>query len=125
MSSPNVPFFVKVTTDLLVGYEINKDGPTGVVANATLAVSIGQAIVTSGGDPMAALTAVETALAASTTDPAKQAALTTLIAFVGSKAAALEGLISGSLTATIIEQQLVAAATEAVTVAQKYLPKAA
>lgn len=125
MSNANVPFFVKVTTDLLVGYEINKDGAAGVVPNATLAVSIGQAIVTAGGDPMAALTAVETALAASTADPAKQAALTAAIAFIGSKAAALEGLMSGSLSATIIEQQFVAAATEAVTVAQKYLPKAA
>lgn len=118
----NVPFFIQVTTDLVVGHEINKDGPTGVQANAELAVTIGNAVIASGGDPTAALAAVSSALADSTTDPAKQAALTAAMAFIGGKAAALQGLLKGGITAAIIEQGFVAAATEAVSVAQKYLP---
>lgn len=122
MANVNVPFIVKISTDLLVGLEINRDGPSKVQVNAATTVAVAQAIVQSGGDPTAIMAAIDAALAQSTTDPAKAAAIQTIIAWIGTKAAAIQALASGSLVATEIAQLLVAAAQEAIGVAQKYLP---
>lgn len=122
MSNPNVPFIIKVSTDLLVGLEISKDGASKVQANATTVVVVGTAIVQSGGDPTAIMAAIDSALSQSTTDPAKAAIIQTIIAWIGTKAAALQALASGSLAAAEVAQILVSAAQEAVSVAQKYLP---
>jgi hypothetical protein len=124
MTNINIPFLVKVSTDLLISLEVNKDGAAKVQENAQTVVSIGNAVVQSNGDPATIMTAIDTALAASTADPAKAAAIQTIIAWVGTKAAALQALASGSLTAAEVTTILVSAASEAVSVAQKYLPAA-
>jgi len=123
--NPYVPLLLKVGTDVLVGIEINKDGPSKVQANAETTVAVGTAIVQSGGDPTAIMSAIDAALEKSTSDPAKAAAIQTIVGWLGTKAAGLEALASGSAAAALLAQMLVNAAQEAVSVARKYLPQQA
>ena len=114
---------LKIAVDLLVGQEINRDGPAKVAANAQTTIDVAQAIQAGASDPVAAIAAIDAALAKSTTDPAKLAALQTLIAWAGTKAAALASLAEGSVLSALRTQMLHAAAEEAIAVAQQYLPK--
>ena len=125
MNNAYTPLLIKVGTDVLVGIEINKDGPSKVQANAATTVAVGTAIVQSGGDPTAIMSAIDSALESTTSDPAKAAVIQTIIGWLGTKAAGLEALAAGSATEAVLAQCLVSAATEAVTVAQKYLPATA
>lgn len=119
----NVPFVLKIAIDLIVGREITKDGPDKVVANATTAVAVAQAVSQAVDDPMSGIAAIDAVLAQKETDPAKAAALQTLIAWAGSKASALQALVGGgTVVSAVVADQLKAACAEAVAVAQKYLP---
>lgn len=125
-STANIPFLIKLNTDLLVGIEI-RSGANGdaakMAANATLTVAVANAILQAGsGDVTGALAAIDAAVSSPNMDPAKAAALQTIIAWIGTKAAAVQQLASGTLLDSAVTQILNAAATEAIAVAKKYLP---
>jgi hypothetical protein len=128
IANPNIPFLVKIGTDLLVGIEI-RAGTGGDKAkeatNAILTVAVANAIVLGAqGNAIGMTAALDALVATPGTDPAKVAALQTLIGWIGTKAAALQNLISGSVLGSVIDAQILAAANEAITVASQYIPAA-
>lgn len=122
--NPNIPFILKIAVDLFVGREITKDGPDKVAANAQLAIDVSSAVKTAASDPLSGVAAIEAILTKDTTDPAKLAALQTLITWAGSKAAALQVLAGGSAIEAVVAAQIGAACDEATAVAQRYLAQA-
>ncbi len=122
----NIPFLIKLDVDLLVGFVI-REGASGdtarEAANAMLVVSVANAIIiAANGDVTSALAAVDSIVLPAGTDPAKAAAIQAVIAWVGSKAASLQQLLSGSALNAVVSQSLAGAATEAIAVANKYIP---
>jgi hypothetical protein len=124
VSNPNIPFIMKIAVDLFVGREITKDGTEKVAANAQTTIEVATAIKAGVDDPLSGIAAIDAILAKGTTDPAKLAALQTLIGWASTKAAALQSLASGSIASSIQAAILSSACDEAITVATKYLPAA-
>jgi hypothetical protein len=122
MPNLNTPFVLKVLIDLVVGREITKDGPDKVQANATTAIAVALAVSAAVDDPVSGIAAIDAVLSQKETDPAKVAALQTLITWTGARIAALQALGSGLIISTLIGEQIKAACAEAISVAQKYLP---
>lgn len=122
----NIPFILKIDTDLLVGLVI-REGASGdkgkEAAHAMLVVAISNAIlVGANGDVTSAIAAVDSIALPAGTDPAKAAVIQAVIGWLASKAASLQQLVSGSVLGAAVSQSLIAAATEAIAVANKYIP---
>lgn len=122
----NIPFILKIDTDLLVGLVI-REGASGdktkEAAHAALVIAIANAILVGAkGDVTSAIAAVDAIVLPEGTDPAKAAVIQTVIAWVASKAASLQMLLAGSLLGVGVSQMLASVATEAITVANKYVP---
>jgi hypothetical protein len=113
---------MKIAVDLFVGREITKDGPEKAPINAQTAIDVANAIKAGIDDPLSGVAALDALLAKGTTDPAKLAALQTLIGWASTKAAALQTLASGGIVASVQASILASACDEAIAVAKKYLP---
>jgi len=126
MTNPNTSFLITLLADLLVGSIVRSAGDaTAQAAKAQEVINAGTAITAiNNGDVTNGLAALDSALApTAATDPAKAAAIQLTIAWIASKAAALQQLGGGTLLGAVqtdIVNQVVGAVT---TVAKMYLPK--
>lgn len=122
----NLPFLIKLDTDLLVGVVIRavaKGDATKEAAVAQSALEIFAALTQVNSGDVAGVTtglAAIDAVVIKTGDPAFAAALQTVVNWIAVKAqgieAALSGSIAGSQISTLVGQVL----TEATAVAEKY-----
>lgn len=129
LGNANIPFIIKVNTDLLVGIEI-RAGADGDLqkeaAHAKVTIAVAQALQQmSAGDITGALAAIDAAIASNNVDPAKAALIQTAIAWIGAKAAAVQAWFSQTLASQAIGDMLNQAAQEAIKLAQQYIDQAA
>lgn len=121
--NPNVPFFITVVTDLVIGAVIRNSNPTTEAARANTVIGVANGVLKlASGDPTDGLVAIDAAIATPTTDPAAAAAISTAVSWIATKAAAFQQLLAGSITAVLASQIASQVANAAIAVATKYLP---
>ena len=121
----NLPVLAKFLTDLAIGAIIRNAGDaTAQVAKANEVIAVAKALdQINSGDTTAGLLALENAVvAAPGSDPAKNAATETAIAWLAQKAAALQGVVGGTILGAANTALLEAVNAEAIAIATKYLP---
>ena len=127
MANVNTPFLIKLNTDLIVGAIIRNAGDAAAQAKkAQEIVAVGAALTQiNNGDVTNGLQALDAALApAAAADPAKAAAIQTAIAWVATKASALQQIAAGTLLGSLQTDLLNDSIAEATSLAQKYIPAA-
>lgn len=118
-----MPFLLKLNTDLLIGAIIRNSNPTTEQSRAKAVIAVCAALgQIQAGDAANGLNALEAAVAPANVDPATASAITTAIAFIASKLAALQSLGSGTLLSAMATQIVSTVLAEATAVANKYLP---
>ena len=120
MSNPNIPFLIKLNTDLLVGAIIRKSDDKAKKAQEVIDVCAALALINQG-DTTAGIDALETAFNVNSEDPAKAQAIQTAVAWIATKASAIQQFLSGTLLGTLNADLLNATLTEATALAQKYI----
>jgi len=123
--NPNTPFVIKFLTDEVVGAEINSGtggDPAKIYAHAQTVIGVANGMLQiAAGDATGGLAAIETAIGSlQSSDPAKAAALQTVLYVVGAKVAALEEAAVGTITGAVINEITTQVANEAIAVATKY-----
>ena len=124
----NIPFLLKLNTDLIVGAIIRNSDAAKQVARAKAVVAINVALTQiNSGDVQNGLVALDAALEgnAGVLDPAEAAAVQTAIQWITTKLVALQGLTSGTILGSLQTDVFNQVVTEATAVAQKYIPAAA
>jgi len=123
----NVPFLIKFNTDLIVGAIIRKAGDAKAqAAKAAEVLAVCQALTQiNNGDVTNGLTALDAAISQTATqDPANAAMIQTAIAWLATKASALQQIGSGSILGSLQTDMLNAVMGEASALAQKYIAAA-
>lgn len=124
MANPNIPFLLKINTDLIIGAIIRHADDKAKKAQEVIDVCTALKTINEG-DINEGIAALEAAMSLDPgEDPAKQQAIQTAITWIATKASAIQQALSGTLLGTLQTDLLNAALTEAATLAQKYLPKA-
>lgn len=127
MANPNIPFIIKLNTDLIVGAKIRRGtggDPAKEAANAERVIAVAKAIQQlNSGDVQGGMDALD-AIIGQSADPANAQAEQTAISWVVSKAAAIQQALSGTLAGVAITDLIQHATDEAIAVANKYIPAA-
>lgn len=123
--SANTPFIIKFLTDLFVGAQINAgtgNDPAKQYAHAQTVIGVANGLLqVNAGDPQGGLATIEAAIGAlQSSDPAKAAALETVLYWVGGKALAAEQMASGTILGGIVAAVNNQVANEAIAIAAKY-----
>jgi hypothetical protein len=121
----NIPFLLKLNTDLIVGAIIRNSDAAKQVERAKAVIAINAALTQiNNGDVQNGLAALDAALESNSTilDPAEAAAVQTAIQWITTKLVQLQSLTSGTILGALQTDVFNQVVTEATAVAQKYIP---
>jgi hypothetical protein len=121
----NIPFLLKLNTDLIVGAIIRNSDAAKQVGRAKAVIAINAALTQiNNGDVQNGLAALDAALESNSTilDPAEAAAVQTAIQWITTKLVQLQSLTSGTILGALQTDVFNQVVTEATAVAQKYIP---